>query len=389
MSCWKHHRNLCNIARHSGFYGFLTSDGTVSPSVGGSKHVPASTTVKVLADEDDMGMLSSISSSSDFTLPPVEKTITLSARDSLMYDSDNEELYDDAVPAGTAIMDAAAAANITTSSTTSTGTNNTTVSSQHKLESDSLSTIDTIDIIPRRDSEKSLDNLLTLLSTHFVNWYQKYQEHQQSIESGATTSLEGTGRGYLLLDIVNEINAGIEFEDNLSVVNISKLVEKYQLTSYDWYLHLVQTSQPFGYGLFKYNKAQLPQTADEAKTILADSNYYIGQDACGVMLKQSFRGYFDTPHILDSTVATTTTIPATTIPATTTTTTSATTTTTSATTTTTSATTTTITAVAISDVAPSAQYLVRIKLNKYDVYNAQPLLYRLAQHITSKIVELH
>jgi hypothetical protein len=160
------------------------------------------------------------------------------------------------------------------------------------------------------------NNVLTTLKEHTGRWnlYSTYKQQQINLTQGiisSITKLDPTlndksnsdgktiqGRLYnKTVDILCTVNDDIEFTHGATIADIGKLAVKYKLISYEWYLHLAQNGQPFGYGSFNYNKNNLPKSIQDAKAVLERRDYFIDYDPNGIGMKQSFRGFYDNPYL--------------------------------------------------------------------------------------------
>jgi len=137
------------------------------------------------------------------------------------------------------------------------------------------------------------------------------------------------------VDMICTINDNMMFTNATTSADIGQLAQKYKLISYEWYLCLAHNGSPFGYGDFNYNKYSLPKNVQDAKKVLEKHGYRIDYDPNGIGMKLSFRGFHDNPYV---------------------------------------------------DKNGNIHYCANLNIDKYDRRNSVPLLYKLGQYATLKIL---
>jgi hypothetical protein len=189
------------------------------------------------------------------------------------------------------------------------------------------------------------DNVLSVLKQQTGPWcrYETYEQQQLNLTNGIMSTLLSNQADIkeeklfdATLDVLCDINDDIEFTNATTRADISKLVVKHKLRSYEWYLCLAKNGQPFGYGILNYRHDKLPETFEQTKTVLEEHGYFIDYDPNGIGMKQSFKGFYDNPYKgQDGTL----------------------------------------------------QYDADLNIDKYDKRNSPALLYKFGQYVTSKIID--
>jgi hypothetical protein len=117
----------------------------------------------------------------------------------------------------------------------------------------------------------------------------RYEKQQSMLKLGCQQIIKDE---QLLVSVIDDINQCLKFKNLFLTVNISELVKKYHITSYEWFYYLIKRGSPFAMGVLSYDEDKMPKSVEQAKQIL--ELYYYGIDYYyGVPIKQSFTGYID------------------------------------------------------------------------------------------------